>query len=393
MLFLDLGEVNLRTPMRILHGSAIDLLSNTGITGYTLPSVLEQKYLNLISGKTRGPLAAAARGVLGLAELPYSLAMRKRNQRYDAGGTYFLNRPTISIGNITAGGTGKTPIVQWLADELKQTGHHPAILMRGYRKTGSQASDEQTVLADSLPGIPVEANPDRIAAAAFVLRGYPQTSCFLLDDGFQHRRVHRNFDLVLINAAEPFGFGHVHPRGLLREPLCGLKRASAILITHASEVSPEALLQTQDTIRQHTSAPIFHADHVNTCIVSADNRTTRELSDLATIPFMLFTGIGQPQPLCASLKRFASAYKTEYLFDDHHHYSPADISTLEVVRQLSRAQILLTTEKDWAKLKPIWPPDNPYLYRLQLSIRFWESEQDPFLHMISKSLLPKAKGT
>jgi tetraacyldisaccharide 4'-kinase len=392
MLSLDLGEVNHQTPWISCLGP-LRSVSNTCVTGYTLDSVLEQKYLNLISGETRGPLAAAARGVLRLAEIPYSLAMLQRNRRYDRRPPDHDDPPTISVGNITAGGTGKTPVVQWLADQLQSAGHYPAILTRGYIKSGSTLSDEATMLHNLLPYIPVIAHPDRMEGASIAMIEQPETTCFVLDDGFQHRRFPRSFDLVLINATEPFGFGHVHPRGLLREPLCGLKRASAILITHASEVPPEALLQTQDTIRQHTSAPIFHADHVNTCIVSADNRTTRELSDLATIPFMLFTGIGQPQPLCASLKRFASAYKTEYLFDDHHHYTPADISTLEVLRQLSRAQIFLTTEKDWTKLKPIWPADNPYLYRLQLSIRFWENEQDPFLHLISKAILPNEKGT
>lgn len=361
--------------------------------GYTLPSVTEQSYLNLISGKTRGPLSAISRGLLAIAEVPYSIAMRCRNGRYDCCGRRYLGRPTISIGNITAGGTGKTPVVQWLAAQLQYTGQCPAILMRGYRKAGSEISDEQTVLADSLPGILVQANPDRIAAATAVIHRQPKITCFLLDDGFQHRRAHRNFDLVLINATEPFGFGHVHPRGLLREPLSGLKRASAILITHASEVPAATLLQTQDTIRRYTAAPIFHCDHVNTCIVSASNRDTRELSDLATVPFVLFTGIGQPQALSASLKRFPAAYKAEHLFDDHHPYSPADVAMLEDLRQKSGAEILLTTEKDWAKLKTIWPADNTHLYRLELSIRFWENEEQPFLHLISRALLPKAKGT
>lgn len=353
----------------------------------------EQAYLNLISGKTRGPLAAVARGVLRLAEVPYSLVMRQRNRRYDRRPPDRDEPPTISVGNITAGGTGKTPVVQWLADQLQYAGHYPAILTRGYTKSGSTLSDEATMLHNLLPYVPVIAHPDRMEGATIAMVEQPETTCFVLDDGFQHRRFPRNFDLVLINATEPFGFGHVHPRGLLREPLCGLKRASAILITHASEVSPATLLHTQDTIRQYTSAPIFHCDHLNTCIVSADNRTTRELSDLATIPFILFTGIGHPQSLCASLRRFASAYKADHLFDDHHPYTSADVSMLDGLRHRSAAQILLTTEKDWAKLKPIWPADDPYLYRLQLSIRFWENEQEPFLHLISKAILPNAKGT
>jgi tetraacyldisaccharide 4'-kinase len=262
--------------------------------------------------------------------------------------------------------------------------------MRGYRKSGASVSDEQRMLQQLLPGTLVEANPDRIAGARAALSRQPETTCFVLDDGFQHRRARRDFDLVLIHAANPFGFGHVHPRGLLREPLCGLKRATAILITHASEVPPEALLQTQQTIQAHTSAPIFHCDHLNDTIISADDTQTRELSDLATIPFTLCTGIGQPQALAASLQRFPAAFKSQQIFDDHHHYTSADLDLIARTCHDSSSQAVITTEKDWVKLKPLWlaasRTDLPPLYRLQLHIRFWEGEETVLLQLITASL-------
>ncbi len=347
--------------------------------------MLEHAYLKLISGETRGPIASAARGVLSLAEIPYRMAMRGRNRRYDRRASS-PNRDTVSVGNITAGGTGKTPVVEWLSRQLQQAGHHPAILMRGYSKSGDTFSDEQAMLAAALPGVEVIAHPDRLEGANIARDQRPETTCFILDDGFQHRRFARDFDLVLINANQPFGFGHVHPRGLLREPLDGLKRASAILITHASEVSPEELLRTQESIRRYTSAPIFHCDHINGEIVSSTGET-REINDLATIPFYVFAGIGQPQSLVRSLQRYVSAYKGRRLFDDHHQYTAADVEELCATCRNLGAAALLTTEKDWVKLKPLWnQAASPTLYRLRLQIRFWEEEERPLLSLIAVAL-------
>ena len=349
-------------------------------------AVLEQAYLNIISGRSRNPLAAIARGMLSAAQIPYRALMQARNRLYDTRPlrSIDLGRPTVSVGNITAGGTGKTPVVQWLASALGAAGQTPAVLMRGYKKAGAAISDEQVMLVNLLPDIWIEADPDRIAAARRVLVGQPKTTCFILDDGFQHRRARRNFDLVLIHAGEPFGFGHVHPRGLLREPLAGLNRATAILITHASEVGPEQLLETQQTLRQHTAAPIFHCDHVTDRIISADESETRELSDLAHLPFLLVTGIGQPQTLGASLRRFPAAYKAERFYDDHHHYTVADVDAIRASCRQSDAEIVVTTEKDWVKLEPLWlaRPAMPPLYRLCLNMRFWEGEEAPLLSML-----------
>jgi tetraacyldisaccharide 4'-kinase len=351
--------------------------------------VLEKRYLDLIAGRSNGPLASATRGMLAAAEMPYAWIMQLRNRRYDAPSrTFDLGRPTVSVGNITAGGTGKTPVVHWLASRLLEQGQRPAVLMRGYRKAGATGSDEQRMLQTLLPAVPVEANPDRIAGARDLLARADQTTCFILDDGFQHRRARRNVDLVLIHAAEPFGFGHVHPRGLLREPLGGLRRASAILLTHASEPSPEAVLRTQEIIGQYSSAPVFHCDHVNLTLRPADDGRSVELSDLAKMPFVLFAGIGQPQTLAGSLRRFALSYRGERFFDDHHHYTEADLVGLAELCRASRAEALVTTEKDFAKLQELIAkvPQLPPIFRLQLQIRFWEHEEFALLEMITAAL-------
>ena len=213
-----------------------------------MPSSFKQSGLRIISGENTSAIARVVRGLAGVVEPFYSAAMRVRNAAYDRGlfHAHDLGRPTISVGNITTGGTGKTPVVIWLARQLREQGRRPAILLRGYGATQQHGSDEAALLEQSLNSnstirIPVQANPSRVRGAAEVLQKSPEVDFFLLDDAFQHRRAKRDFNLVLINATEPFGFGHVLPRGLLREPLAGLKRADAFLITRCSLASTEAV--------------------------------------------------------------------------------------------------------------------------------------------------------
>src|SRR5882672_3936004 len=207
--------------------------------------LITNSYLHrVISGAARGPGASLLRGILSVGELFYSSAVRTRKFLYDRQilKSHQLPVPVISVGNITAGGTGKTPFVRWLATGLAQRGMHPAILIRGYRRSASGISDEQTLLTDQLSElkIPVHANPDRVAGGREIMQKYPQTDIIVLDDGFQHRRLARDFNIILIDATNPFGFGHVHPRGLLREPLSrlwGLGVFTAMIITRCEQVS------------------------------------------------------------------------------------------------------------------------------------------------------------
>src|SRR5687768_14020692 len=175
----------------------------------------EQFAHDLMSGRLRGVGPSLLRALLRAAELPYAGAMRIRNKLYDAGlcKAHELDVPVISVGNITAGGTGKTPVVRWLVTQLRSRGMAPAVLMRGYRRGSQRSSDEQALLAEALafPGEPtvVHAEADRVAGGRKVLREN-HVSTLVLDDGFQHRRLARDFDLVLIDATQPFGYGHVH---------------------------------------------------------------------------------------------------------------------------------------------------------------------------------------
>jgi len=193
----------------------------------------ERWALRVMSGQDHRPHAALLRLGLRLIEPFYATVTKVRNGFYRLGifSTRKLPRPTIAIGNLTTGGTGKTPMVLWLAEQLIARRLRPAILLRGYRGDES-GSDEQRMLAAHLgERASVVANPDRFAGAMTAVSHLPQPEVFVLDDAFQHRRAARDFNLLLISATNPFGYGHVLPRGLLREPIGGLNRADAVVIT------------------------------------------------------------------------------------------------------------------------------------------------------------------
>src|SRR4051794_35567561 len=223
---------------------------------------MEQAFRRVISGQQTGVGAALLRGVTRVLEPIYAAVVASRNRGYSAGiiASNRARRPVVSVGNITTGGTGKTPVVRWLADRLRERGMRPAVLLRGYKARPGERGDEQRLLDELLnpPGtaspVIVHANPDRLQGAKAVLRDHPDVDVFILDDGFQHRRLQRDFDLVLIDATTPFGYEHVLPRGLLREPLSGLSRASAFLLTRVDQALPGAVDASQRDIRRRASA-------------------------------------------------------------------------------------------------------------------------------------------
>jgi tetraacyldisaccharide 4'-kinase len=323
-------------------------------------------FTNVLTGSQRGPTAAALRLALATLEPFYAGFTALRNGLYSAGvlRSTRLPRPVISIGNLTAGGTGKTPMVRWLAGKLRDNGVSVAVLSRGYKSAAGQLGDEQLMLdrllnAPALQPVVLKANPNRIAAAEAVLRDEPETRAFLLDDGFQHRRVARDLDIVLLNAADPFGCNHVLPRGLLREPVGGLRRAGAVVITHAGRVSESSLLAIEQRVRRfNQTAPIYRAVHAHTGLrtagASAALAPDRRLEDLRGRRFFAFSGIGSPALLHQQLESISKMHSATYVgsrwFADHHAYTDADLAQLQAQAAASKADLLLTTEKDWVKV-------------------------------------------
>lgn len=297
-------------------------------------------WLGILSGETTGLGAGLVRGALRAAEPIYSGIMRLRNKLYDTGflSQHALGRPTISVGNLTTGGTGKTPMVHWIVQQLRDRGHRPAVLMRGYGRADDPQSADEAALLRQLLGKQtiVQANPDRLAGAAAALEQEPAIDCFILDDAFQHRRVARDFNLLLVSATNPFGYGHVLPRGLLREPMGGAARADAIVITHADQVTGEVLEQIQSRL---PNKAIFFARHV-----------LEDLGELKGRKYAIFSAIGDP----AAFERQVQAQIGEPVaarrFADHHAYTRADAEALAQMAESQGAEVLLTTQKDGVKL-------------------------------------------
>jgi tetraacyldisaccharide 4'-kinase len=334
----------------------------------------ESRFKKIMDGSDRSPSAGMVRAAASCAEPVYSTVMRLRNALYDSGvlASRALRRPTISVGNITTGGTGKTPVVHWLSKRLWASGRHPIILMRGYKTTSHGFSDEQVLLQSA--DIPVVADPDRRRGAATALSRYPQTTLFILDDAMQHRRVRRDFELVIVHAAEPFGFGRVFPRGLLREPLGGLRRADAVLVTHADEVDPVAMAAITSTIRSHNkAAPIFQCDHVTS-------------GDLAGKKYFAFCGIGSPASFFRGLGALGGTSVGVRAFDDHHDYTEADLDQINDAARSAQADLLITTAKDWVKLERFAHRFALPIIRAELSLRFRPGDDELLLTAIRERL-------
>ncbi|MEM9644511.1 MAG: tetraacyldisaccharide 4'-kinase, partial [Planctomycetota bacterium] len=196
-----------------------------------------------MSGQKRGWMGTCVRAGLRIAAIPYGWAVCLRNRQYDRGSkpVHRCGVPVISVGNLTTGGTGKTPIVCAIAERLRASDRRVALVSRGYGRGGADQNDEAEELFARLPDVPHLQDPDRVESARIAVEEL-ETELILMDDGFQHRRLHRDLDIVVIDATCPFGFGHVLPRGLLREPLSGIRRSDLIVISRCGLVA-EATVQ------------------------------------------------------------------------------------------------------------------------------------------------------
>lgn len=301
----------------------------------------------IMSGGRRGVAASLLRGALAAAEGPYAGVMRLRRWMYRHAllPSRQANVPVICIGNITTGGTGKTPMVAWVVARLKEAGRKPAILTRGYRPAGGKSDEAELLkrLCDTLVVVSADrqAGADQaVAAGADVL---------VMDDGFQHRRLRRDMDVVLIDATNPFGYGHCLPRGLLRECPSALRDAHAIVITRSDAAAKDEL----DALRQQISplAPggsIHLAVHRPTELISPDGGRL-PLRALAGKKALAFCGLGNPEAFFATIRRLGVELAAWRALDDHAQYDSATADALCDQARAAGAQVLLTTQKDAVK--------------------------------------------
>jgi tetraacyldisaccharide 4'-kinase len=245
-------------------------------------------------------------------------------------------------------------------------------------------SDEQALLADGT--VPAIADGDRIRGAAAALEGHPETKVFILDDAMQHRRAARDFEMVLIHAREPFGGGGVFPRGMLREPLSGLGRADAVVVTHADEVDPAEIAKISGVIQKYNQrAAIFHADHVIQELRPAAGESM-PIQSLAGKKYFAFCGLGSPASFFWRLGTAGGVCVGTREFGDHHDYRERDVDEIVAEATSAGAEMLIVTEKDWVKLSRLSKKVSMPIWRAELALRFWAGEGERLLEMMQKTL-------
>src|SRR5215470_3660934 len=296
----------------------------------------------------------------------YGAITRSRTALYERGTfrSFKLERPVISIGNITTGGTGKTPLVEWVARVVAGSGKKVSILTRGYGRENprdrvlvsdgstvfadpSQAGDEPFQLATDLIGVAaVISDADRFAAGQGAIQ-HLSTECFVLDDGFQHLQLARDLNIVAIDATDPWGGRQMLPYGRLREPLTGLKRADCIVLTRCEQVDDLEPLRAE-IAKRTGDRPVFHARIKTRQIAPIQQSIT---NPQPPEPIAAFCAVGNPQSFFTHLNREGYRLVLRKSFRDHHAYTQDDVSKLSKAAVRAGAQSLITTAKDAVKLR------------------------------------------
>jgi len=320
--------------------------------------------------------------------LPYGLLALLRAGAYRKGILRQRRLPgvVISIGNLTVGGTGKTPMVLWVAERLLAEGKTVGILTRGYRgktvgvsaKTSQttgrpsvfSTSDEVQLLQSRLgERVLLGVGADRYKSGLALAEG--GVNWFILDDGFQHLPLARNVDIVLIDASKPFGGGHLLPAGRLREPRSALDRADLIVITRSNHVPA-----IESVVRRYSEAPIFYA-HTELASIYSPARPQFTLSEARSKTLFAFCGIGNPAAFIADLRGWGFQIAGHRFFPDHHRFSKSDIAEIEKHARKSGATALICTEKDKFNLKEAPPSMDLWICSISLHVDkaddFWQA--------------------
>jgi tetraacyldisaccharide 4'-kinase len=325
---------------------------------------LAHYFKELVSGERRGGRDRLLLALLRLASHPYALVLRLRALGYRLGllRSYRLPCPVISVGNLTLGGTGKTPMVARLATEMIGRGRRVAVLSRGYGGTANgelrivsdgsrillsaeESGDEPYLLARKVPGLMVVIGADRYRAGLLAL-GELKPDIFILDDGFQHLRLHRDLNLLLLDASNPFATGATLPAGLLREPRSAAGRADLVIYTRSSEGGkrPDLFPGKHCLWTKHHLSGILP--------LAGGGGGLCPFESLQTSRVLAFSGIADPESFFASLEARGVGVVTTIAFPDHSRYGEAEIAAILRLKKASGSTVLVTTEKDAVKLLP-----------------------------------------
>lgn len=354
----------------------------------------------LISGEKNGFWAVILRLFFRFIAAGYSVVVRLRNFLYSAGllKTHRAKAVVISIGNITTGGTGKTPLVIWLCRQIISD-YKCAILTRGYKlrtqedkNTREQKiddlTDEPAIFTESCPEVKVIVNPDRVAGAEEAAIKFG-TKVLIMDDGFQHRRLARDLDIVAIDATEPFGYGRMLPAGLLREPVSSLKRAAAVVITRCDQIAENALSELEEKLRLiNPDLVLARSIHAPVSVKSIDNKEI-SIEELKGKKIFAFCGIGNPESFINTIKSTGAELVGSKIFNDHHHYTEDCMTEIFEQAERLRADLILTTQKDQNKIVlPASKKKKVSLAYIGIEIKFL-SGREKLMLLIEKTLTCK----
>ncbi|GHT13940.1 tetraacyldisaccharide 4'-kinase [Planctomycetales bacterium] len=316
-----------------------------------------QRFYQIISGQERGTVAVLCRMLLWILSLFYGTAVAVRNFLFDCRFRKIrrLPIPIISVGNLTLGGTGKTPLVAWLVRHFLEQGHHPGIISRGYGSGSEGTNDEFQELAFLFPQTPHIQNRNRCAAAESFL-AQRNADIFILDDAFQHRKLARSLDIVILDATVPFGYDYIFPRGTLRESVAGLRRAGIVLLSRADLVSEAERERIRQRVLQTAPQVIWgEIAQVPAKLVSV-TKTVNALETITGKTALAFCGIGNPAAFRRTLERCGVTVKELRIFPDHHRYTASDLDRLEQDVAVIKPDVILCTMKDIVKI------DRPLLF-------------------------------
>jgi len=361
----------------------------------------------LLSGQSSGLAATILRFFLYAASGVYSIVIWLRNFLYLAGWlkAHQVDAVVISIGNITTGGTGKTPLVVWLCKQIisdskfQISNSQCAILTRGYKSRAQEHKsiraqeaenykDEPAILTESCPEVKVIVNPNRVAGADEAVNKF-NAKVLIMDDGFQHRRLVRDLDIVTIDATRPFGYGKMLPAGLLREPLASLKRADAAVITRCDQITESELSRIEKKLEAiNPDMIIARSIHAPAYVRSTDNKEI-SLEHIKNKKIFAFCGIGNPDAFFNTIKQLGANLLGSKVYNNHHHYTDSCLAGIYEQATYLKADLILTTQKDCTKITRLAPvqKDIPLAY-IGIEIKFLAGE-DKLRGLIEKTLAGK----
>lgn len=338
----------------------------------------------VILGEARGCPGRILRAALAPVGMLYAAGVRLRNALFDCGlrRVRELPAPVVSVGNLSLGGTGKTPMVEWVVRRLRDGGRKPAILSRGYgARVGAEnggVNEEAAVLAENVAEIPHLRNPDRFAAGMEAIEKHG-ADVLVLDDGFQHRKLRRDLNIVLIDALAPPDRDRVFPWGSLREPVGDLRRADFVVLTHADLAGREQVVSLRALIeRIHPGMPVAEASHRATGVwpVTPGSPVSEDISGARVYAFC---GIGRPEAFRLTLEAMGAVMAGICYFPDHHRYDERDLAQLQREAAGTGAEVVLTTQKDAVKVRSRWQGMPLGEVRIALAITAGEADLDAAL--------------